>query len=380
MSSKIDMKKQCILLLTLISFISCGKTEDSNQSFMVQTETKTKQYPKPIFSLEDANKLLELPLSCVGIEYPNKLQQTLGGEEDLKSPLALHPIFYGCFDWHSSVHGYWSMVSLIQNFPEMDKSEEVRQFLRDKITSENVRVEVNYFEREINKTFERTYGWAWFLKLAETFHTWDDPFAREMEVTLQPLTEIIVLRFKEFLPKLNYPVRVGEHANTAFALSFAYDYANSINDRKFKDLLKSRSIDFYMKDQNCPISWEPSGYDFFSPCLEEIGIMQRVLEPDEFLEWLDQFMPQLSSSEYSLKPGEVSDRTDGKLVHLDGLNFSRAWILYDLAYKFEKYAHLENTANEHMLYSYPNVIGDSYEGGHWLASFAIYAMNTLYNK
>lgn len=380
MSSKIDMKKQCILLLTLISFISCGKTEDSNQSFMVQTETKTKQYPKPIFSLEDANKLLELPLSCVGIEYPNKLQQTLGGEEDLKSPLALHPIFYGCFDWHSSVHGYWSMVSLIQNFPEMDKSEEVRQFLRDKITSENVRVEVNYFEREINKTFERTYGWAWFLKLAETFHTWDDPFAREMEVTLQPLTDIIVLRFKEFLPKLNYPVRVGEHANTAFALSFAYDYANSINDREFKDLLKSRSIDFYMKDQNCPISWEPSGYDFFSPCLEEIGIMQRVLEPDEFLEWLDQFMPQLSSSEYSLKPGEVSDRTDGKLVHLDGLNFSRAWILYDLAYKFEKYAHLENTANEHMLYSYPNVIGDSYEGGHWLASFAIYAMNTLYNK
>lgn len=374
------MKKQCILLLTLISFISCGKTEDSNQSIMSQTETQKKQYPKPKFSLEDANKLLELPLDCVGTEYPNKLQQTLGGEEDLKSPMALHPIFYGCFDWHSSVHGYWTMVSLLQNFPEMDKSEDLKQFLRNRITSENVRVEVNYFEREINKTFERTYGWAWFLKLAETFHNWDDPFAREMEETLQPLTDILVLRFKEFLPKLNYPVRVGEHANTAFALSFAYDYANSINDGEFKNLLKSRAVDFYMKDQNCPISWEPSGYDFFSPCLEEIGIMQRVLESDEFLEWLDHFMPQLSSSEYSLKPGEVSDRTDGKLVHLDGLNFSRAWILYDLAYKFEKYAHLENTANEHMLYSYPNVIGDSYEGGHWLASFAVYAMNTLYHK
>lgn len=374
------MKKQYILLLALILFISCGKTQNSDQTSITQNETEIKQYPKPIFSIDDANKLLELPLGCVGIEYPNKLQQTLGGDGDLKSPSTLHPIFYGCFDWHSSIHGYWSMISLLQNFPEIEKSEEVRQFLKSKITSENVTVELNYFERGINKTFERPYGWAWFLKLAETLHNWDDPFAREMEKTLQPLTDILVIRFKEFLPKLNYPVRVGEHANTAFALSFAYDYADSINDTEFIDLIKSRAIDFYMKDENCPISWEPSGYDFFSPCFEEIGIMQRVLKTEQFLGWLDHFMPQLSSSDYSLKPGEVSDRTDGKLVHLDGLNFSRAWILYDLAYKSEKYKHLENIANEHMSYSYPNLIGDSYEGGHWLGSFAIYALNTAFYK
>ena len=304
----------------------------------------------------------------------------MGSDEDLKSPATLHPMFYGCFDWHSSVHGYWSIVRLLQDFPEMDKSEYVREFLRTKITSENVGIELDYFEREINKTFERTYGWAWFLKLTETLHNWDDPFAREMESTLQPLTDILVVRFKEFLPKLNYPVRVGEHANTAFALGFAYDYADAVKDKDFKELIKSRAIDFYMKDENCPITWEPSGYDFFSPCFEEIGIMQRVLSPDDFLEWLGKFMPQLADLDYSLLPGKVSDRSDGKLVHLDGLNFSRAWILYELANQFDKYAHLENIANEHMLYSYPNLVGDSYEGGHWLASFAIYAMNTLNYK
>ncbi len=374
------MKKYSILLLAFLCFLSCGKTEDSEQKTTALTESKQKQFPKPTFSLDDANKLLELPLSCVGIEYPNKLQQTLGSDEDLKSPATLHPMFYGCFDWHSSVHGYWSIVRLLQDFPEMDKSEYVREFLRTKITSENVGIELDYFEREINKTFERTYGWAWFLKLTETLHNWDDPFAREMESTLQPLTDILVVRFKEFLPKLNYPVRVGEHANTAFALGFAYDYADAVKDKDFKELIKSRAIDFYMKDENCPITWEPSGYDFFSPCFEEIGIMQRVLSPDDFLEWLGKFMPQLADLDYSLLPGKVSDRSDGKLVHLDGLNFSRAWILYELANQFDKYAHLENIANEHMLYSYPNLVGDSYEGGHWLASFAIYAMNTLNYK
>lgn len=369
------MKSYYVLLFVFFTIISCGEKKE-----LYSDSIKQEQYPRPEFLLEDANRLLELPLGCTGIEYPNKLQQTLGSAKDLKSPSTLHPIFFGCFDWHSAVHGYWSIVSLLKNFPEMEKSEEVKMFLKNKIYTGNVAVEVQYFEQEINKTFERTYGWAWLLKLAETLHSWDDPFAKEMEENLQPLTDIMVVRFKEFLPKLNYPVRVGEHANTAFALSFAYDYAVAVNDLELEELIITRALDFYQKDENCPIIWEPSGYDFFSPCLEEIGIMRRILASGDFLKWLDKFMPQLSDPEYSLKPGEVSDRSDGKLVHLDGLNFSRAWILYDLAKRFKKYKHLENVANAHMLYSYTNLVGDNYEGGHWLGSFAIYAMETLYSK
>jgi hypothetical protein len=204
--------------------------------------------------------------------------------------------------------------------------------------------------------------------------------ARELEINLQPLADLIVLRYKEFLPKLNYPIRVGEHTNTAFGLTFAYDYAEAVADLKLKQLIEKRAKDFYLNDENCPITWEPSGYDFLSPCLEEIDIMRRILSSEEFAAWLNAFMPQLANAKYHLKVGEVSDRTDGKLVHLDGLNFSRAWVFYGLVKQYPKYKHLENLANEHLAYSYPNLVGDSYEGGHWLGSFAIYALNTLHNK
>lgn len=190
----------------------------------------------------------------------------------------------------------------------------------------------------------------------------------------------MVFRYKEFLPKLNYPVRVGEHANTAFGLAFAYDYAEAIGDTDLMELISQRSRDFYFADENCPITWEPSGYDFLSPCLEEVDIMRRVLATDEFMAWMERFLPELSDKNYYLKVGEVSDRSDGKLVHLDGLNFSRAWVFYGLSNQFPKYKHLENLANEHVEYSFPNLVGDTYEGGHWLGSFAIYALNTLHQN
>ena len=378
------MNKFFLLFFSITLLFSCKDKQSEVNGTTKDQVASVQKFPEPTFTLAEANKLIELPLHCVGTAYPYKPGETLESKADLVEPIAVHPIFYGCFDWHSAVHGYWSMVTLLKQFPEMDKAEEVRKLLKQKITAENVATEVAYFEKPINKSFERTYGWAWLLKLSEELHNWDDPMARELEQNLKPLADVIVLRYKEFLPKLNYPIRVGEHTNTAFGLTFAYDYAEALGDLELKQLIEKRARDFYMNDENCPINWEPSGYDFLSPCLEEVDIMRRVLSPKaayadgkEFTDWLETFLPQLADKDYQLKVGEVSDRTDGKLVHLDGLNFSRAWVFYGLAKQYPQYKHLANLANEHIAYSYPNLVGDSYEGGHWLGSFAIYALNSL---
>lgn len=368
------------LFLAVLSLFGCKDNRSENSETLKKEEVSITSFAEPDFTLVEANKLLELPLHCVGTPYPYKTSGTLESKADLVEPSVVHPIFFGCFDWHSSVHGYWSMVTLLKQFPEMDRAEEARNILKDKITAANVATEVAYFQKNINKSFERTYGWAWLLKLSEELHNWDDPMARELEQNLKPFADLMVFRYKEFLPKLNYPVRVGEHANTAFGLAFAYDYAKAVEDTELLQLISQRSRDFYFADENCPITWEPSGYDFLSPCLEEVDIMRRVLSADEFTAWMERFLPELSDKNYHLKVGEVSDRSDGKLVHLDGLNFSRAWVFYGLSHQFPKYKHLENLANEHVQYSFPNLVGDTYEGGHWLGSFAIYALNTLHQK
>jgi hypothetical protein len=367
------MRKYYCLILVITLFISC-KNETSKTSHSEEKVVEIKQFDVPEFTVAEANKLIELPLHCVGTEYPNKLGQVIGAASDLQSPSELHPVFYGCFDWHSAVHGYWSMVSLLKNFPEMDKAENARSLLKKNITKDKVLQELTYFQKEINKGYERTYGWAWLLKLAEALYDWDDPMGNELYENLKPLTDEIVASYKEFLPKLYYPIRVGEHTNTAFGLTFAYDFALKTGELELQQLIEKRSRDFYLQDQNCPITWEPSGFDFLSPCLEEIDIMRRVLNKTEFDSWMNTFLPELKNENYYLEVGEVSDRSDGKLVHLDGLNFSRAWVFYELAAQYPEYHHLENLANEHIAYSYPNLVGDSYEGGHWLGSFAIYAL------
>jgi hypothetical protein len=341
----------------------------------ISQETDTSHAPIWL-NLSQANTLAELPLSCIQTEFPNKLNQTIGSTDDLGSPSALHPAFYGCFDWHSSVHGHWSLVKLLKEFPDLEQAELARTMLKQNITDEAIELEVEYFRGKHSTSYERTYGWAWFLKLAEELHTWEDPLARELESSLEPLTNLIVNRYLEFLPKLVYPIRVGEHTNTAFGLTFAWDYAKTVDHLELRELIEKRARDFYMNDQGCPLSWEPSGYDFLSPCLEEVDLMRRVLPEPEFHAWLQDFMPQLFDPDFILAVGQVSDRTDGKLVHLDGLNFSRAWVLYGLAAQYDKYKHLRSIANEHVNYSLPNLVGDSYEGGHWLGSFAIYALTT----
>ena len=326
-------------------------------------------------TLQEANRLAELPLHCMQVEYPNKLNQTLENETYLKGPKALHPAFYGCFDWHSSVHGHWMLVSLLRQFPELDKSEEIRKKLLENISMENIQEEVAYFFAPQNSSFERTYGWAWVLKLAEEIHLWDDPLARELEKNLQPLTDLMVEKYLEFLPKLIYPIRVGEHTNIAFGLSLAYDYAETTNHGELKNIIRNRAMDWFQYDENCPLHWEPSGFDFLSPCFQELDIMRKVMEPTAFEVWLNRFMPELASPDFQLEPGKVSDRTDGKLVHLDGLNFSRAWVMYGLIKAFpDTYGHLMQVANDHVRFSLPSIVDDNYEGTHWLGSFAIYAL------
>ena len=375
LNNQSNTMKYLIYIFVCLSILSCKQEVKSTASKEELVSFKLKN--KPALHLEEANRLADLPLACVGTEFPYKLGQTLGSVDDLKSPKELHPAFYGCFDWHSAVHGHWSLVSLLRQFPGLTRKEEAQQWLLQSISKENILQEVAYFNKKHNGSYERTYGWAWALKLAEELKYWDAPIARELEVNLQPLTDLIVEKYIEFLPKLNYPMRVGEHGNTAFGLSFAYDYAVSANHTALQTLIKERAKDLYNKDANCPLTWEPSGSDFLSPCLEEAALMKRVLPKEQFITWIDQFLPQLRNLDFTMPVGRVSDRSDGKLVHLDGVNFSRAWSLNYIAHDIAAFVHLQQVAVDHINYSLPGIVGDSYEGGHWLGSFAIYALNSL---
>ncbi|WP_196887813.1 DUF2891 domain-containing protein [Aureivirga sp. CE67] len=373
------MKLKNIAIIAVFAAItlSCDQTppkEVKNNTEEIVEKKTPKDVKVPKLTLEEAIRLSELPLHCIETEYPNKPSQVVNSAADIQSPKELHPAFYGCFDWHSAVHGHWSLVSLLKTFPDIENQEEIREKLKQRISPENIAAEIAYFNKPYNKSYERTYGWAWLLKLAEELQTWNDPLGKELSENLKPLEEIIATRYEEFLPKLNYPVRVGTHSNTAFGLSLAYDYAKTTKNESLKNVIEKRARDFYMNDQDCPIGWEPSGTDFLSPCLEEADLMAKILPKEEFLTWVNAFLPELSNPNFDLKPGIVTDRTDGHLVHLDGLNFSRAWCFYQIAKTSPKFAHLNTLANEHINYSLPNLTGDSYEGSHWLGTFAIYAL------
>ena len=326
--------------------------------------------------LDQAKKIFELPTHCISVEYPNKLGNVLGSDADLKTPKQLRPIFYGCFDWHSSVHGFWSIVKLMKNFPELDQNNEVRNELNQLITAENVAVEMAFFNDKNNKNFERTYGWAWLLQLQMELNHWQDKDAQVWAKNMKPLSDLIIVRYKEYLPKLVYPIRTGTHDNTAFGLSLAIDYARSVNDKTFEKVIIDNANRLYLKDKSCNIAFEPSGSDFLSACLEEALIMSKIQQNDEYKKWLKGFLPQLQKKNFDLKPGVVSDRTDGHLVHLDGLNFSRATALYQIEHKLPELKHLNKIAQNHLNYSLNNITNDDYMGSHWLGTFALYALKT----
>ncbi|MFL9844924.1 DUF2891 domain-containing protein [Flavobacterium rhizosphaerae] len=325
-------------------------------------------------TIERANGLASLPLKCMQQEYPNKLSQMLIDSTEVQNPKALHPAFYGCFDWHSSVHGHWSLVYLLKHFPNLANREEIISKLTINLSKENIDSEVAYLSKNHEKSFERTYGWAWLLKLQQELDTYNEPFAQQLAQNLRPLSSLIAERYVEFLPKLNYPLRVGTHTNTAFGMSFAWDYALDTKNQSLQNSIRTNAMRLFKNDADCPFTWEPSGTDFLSPCLEEIGIMERVMPAKEFMNWLRDFAPALFNKKYTWEPGKVSDRSDGHLVHLDGLNFSRAWNFYKLARQYPiQLGHLKAIADKHLNYSLPAIVDGNYEGEHWLATFALHA-------
>jgi len=330
----------------------------------------------PRLTIEQANRFAKLPMKCISQEYPNKLSQTIVGPEELESPKALHPSFYGCFDWHSSVHGHWVLVKLLNDFPDVENKAEIQAKLVESLSKENIEKEIAYLSKKHERSYERTYGWAWYLKLADEIKRSKVEEIKRLDANLTPLTDLIAQRYIEFLPKLNYPIRTGLHPNSAFGMSFAFDYATAYGNAELENAIRTAAKRLYANDRDCPIGWEPSGADFLSPCFEELNLMRRVLTKEEFMEWNHKFFPQLERKDFDLAVGEVSDRTDGQLVHLDGLNFSRAWVLYGLAKQYpEKYGHLIAIADKHVNYSLPSITDSNYEGEHWLASFAIYALS-----
>lgn len=365
------MKNLFNILLILFLFNSCASDVEQvdENSDAISSYTQPKQ-----MGIKEAQRLMDLPLECINIEYPNKLNQVIGGDEDLREPQVLHPAFYGCFDWHSAVHGHWSLVRIINLYPELDEDHDIMDKLLTHITPEKIEQEIKYFDNELSQGFERMYGWAWLLKLAQELHISKHPKAIEVERNLQPLTEVIINKVIEFLPKLNYPIRVGTHTNTAFAMSLIHDYSSELKNMELLSSINERARHYYIDDIGCPLEWEPSGYDFLSPCLEEAYLMSKVLNKDVYARWLSTFLPDLSAADFNIEPGEVTDRTDGHLVHLDGLNFSRAWCMYGIARVLPEYAHLNGVANKHIEHSLPNITDGNYEGGHWLASFALLSM------
>ncbi|MFD2555658.1 DUF2891 domain-containing protein [Sphingobacterium tabacisoli] len=360
-----------LALVCSISFSNC-----SNNSATKESEISQDTAMRIDLTKEQASQIFSLPIHCLEVEYPNKLGQVLGSSDDLKSPKQLRPIFYGCFDWHSSVHGYWSIVELLQQYPDLDKDGKVRSILNQHITPENVAIELAFFKDKNNTSFERTYGWAWLFKLQESLNNWDDVDAQKWKTNLQPLVDLLVTRYKEYLPKLVYPIRAGQHDNSAFGLSLSLDYAQAVGDKAFEAVLKEHGKRLFVGDVNCDLAYEPSGYDFLSPCLEEAYLMSKILEEKSYSDWLKKFMPTLFDKGFSMSPAVVKDRTDGKLVHLDGLNYSRGACLYGIAKVVPELSHLKKIANEHIAFSLPNLSAqDDYMGSHWLGTFALYALD-----
>jgi hypothetical protein len=328
---------------------------------------------------EIAAKFARIALGHVTREYPNKLDHVMTGDEATVSVRALHPIFYGSHDWHSCVHGYWLLARLRRRFPQMPEAGEIAALFDVAFTETNVAGERAYLSRPLSGGFERPYGWGWLLMLAAELAQHEDAAGLRWAAALSPLAEAFAQRFKAFLPKATYPVRTGVHTSTAFALRLAMDYAEIRQDGDLARLIVSKLRDWHADDADAQ-AWEPSGDAFLSPVLMEAEALRRALPPDEFRAWFAAFLPRLAAREPRalFEPALASDRSDGKIAHLDGLNFSRAWCFRSLASALAKgdpaRPVMLRAADEHLSVSLPHVAGD-YMGEHWLASFALLALD-----
>lgn len=361
-------------LLVIALLAGCTAAGSANRPEPV-SEARTLDLPEPgTPPPEDlARRFMGLALDCVHREYPNLVHHVLEGPDDVAAPHVLTPAFYGCYDWHSAVHGHWLLARLARLAPGGDKA---RAALGRSLTAENIAREVGYVGDR--PAFERPYGLAWLLQLAAELHAWDDPEARGWSAQLRPLAKLAVDHLSAWLPKLSHPIRSGEHSQTAFAMGLALDYARTVGDREFETLLVDRAGAFHLETRDCPIDFEPSGHDFLSPCLGEADLVRRLLPPEAFARWLSGALPGIASDGRAdwLPVAAARDRTDGKLAHLDGLNLSRAWMLVGIASGLPdddaRIAGLLAAAKNHREAGLAQVTGDHYAGGHWLGSFAVY--------
>lgn len=329
-----------------------------------------------------AGRFAELALGCVHKEYPNKIGHVLSSDADVRPPRELTPAFYGCFDWHSAVHGHWLLVRLVRLVPEAPWAGRATAALERSLAPENIRREAAYLLDKGRSSFERPYGLAWLLQLSAELAEWDSDRGRALAANLRPLEEAAAQRLRTWLPKLSRPVRSGEHSQTAFALGLALDWARTPKpggggrDPELVSLIEKQARSYYLNDRACPIDYEPSGEDFLSPCLAEADLMRRVLPAAEFSAWLERFLPYKALGSPALLPAVVTDPTDGKLAHLDGLNLSRAFMLEGIASGLlpgdGKRDLLLRLAGAHRTAGVRAVTGEHYEGGHWLGSFATY--------
>ena len=331
-------------------------------------------------NIQIINRFSQLALECVHKEYPNSIKHMMVSKDDVRSPKQLYPAFYGCLDWHSSVHGHWLLSRIASQYPNTEHYNDIMDSLARSFTPENIAGELAYFNRPNTGTsFERPYGLAWFLQLTTELREWDHPQAKKWLAELTPLENKIVHSISEWLPKLAFPIRTGEHSQTAFAFGLMLDWSVSAKNTNFNNLLKTHITRLYINDVNCPLSYEPSGQDFLSPCLAEADLMRRVLPKPQYASWLSSFLPAIPTNGDGnwIAVATVTDKSDGKLAHLDGLNLSRAWMLEGIAsalpnQDLRKRA-LTNAASAHKEAGINAVTNDMhYMGSHWLGSFATY--------
>ena len=326
-----------------------------------------------------AGRFVGLALACVQKEYPNKIAHVLNGPDDVKPPRQLTPAFYGCYDWHSAVHGHWLLARLARQFPDASWAADARAALAANLTPANIAGEVAYLNGKGRETFERPYGLAWLLQLAAELRDWKTAEGQSLAAAIAPLETAAADRLRAWLGKLAYPIREGEHPQSAFAFGLMIDWGRA-HDPAFAKLTVDRVLEFHRRDKDCPMAYEPSGQDFLSPCLAEADVMRRALPANEFAGWLTAFLPGIprDGSTRWLPIGVVTDRTDGKLGHLDGLNLSRAWMLQGIAAALPtsdaRRVSLLATARVHADSGLAAVTGEHYEGGHWLGSFATYLL------
>ena len=327
---------------------------------------------------EQVEALAKLALAGIQREFPNKTAHVITSETDKLLPRQLHPVFYGCFDWHSSVHGHWMLVRLLKQYPNAPIAKKIRSTLNNQFAKNGLRKEADYLRS--HKGFERMYGWAWALRLATELHDWADSDATRWAEYYRPVAEAIVNHAKDYLPLLEWPVRCGFHPESAFPLAQMLDYARKTSHTELEALIVKKAMEFYGEDRNYPVAYEPSGNDFFSAGLNEADLMRRVLPKDKYQTWLTSFFPSLSENRLGnlLTPAKVSDVTDGHLVHLAGLNFNRAWTMDGIASVLDssdpRRAVLLKAVHDHTAAGMEYVFSGHYQGEHWLASFAVYLL------